>query len=67
MKITLKVTGKKPQKIKIKNSSTVHDILKKLDLKPDMYIANRNGEFIPLDKQLCDGDNLILLAVASGG
>jgi len=47
--------------------SIVLDLLKALNLRPDNWIASRDGKAIPDDSPLADGDSIKLLSVVSGG
>ena len=43
------------------------DSIKELDIPPDTVIITRNGQPIPLDSELSDGDELAVIRVLSGG
>ena len=64
--ITLSRTKEK-RKLEFKKSSTVEDVLKKLNLKPDTVIVMINNRPVPIDDEIKDGQELILLQVSSGG
>ena len=53
--------------VKIAEGSTVLDLLKKLDMRPDNWIATRDSKAIPDDSPLKNGDSIRLLSVVSGG
>ena len=53
--------------IKLDRDATALDLLRKLDLRPDIWIVVRDGKAIPEDAPLKDGDLLRLLSVISGG
>ena len=59
--------GEVDKSVKIAEGSTVLDLLKKLDMRPDNWIATRDGKAIPDDSPLKDGDSIRLLSVVSGG
>ncbi|UCE37429.1 MAG: MoaD/ThiS family protein [Thermoplasmata archaeon] len=58
--------GKK-ENIEIKIKATGQDILDKLNLAPDAHIISKNGNPIPLDAELEDGENIEIIQVVSGG
>jgi len=49
------------------NGSTVQDLLKEIDLKPDTVIVINRDRPIPIDEELTDNDQLIIIQVSSGG
>lgn len=55
------------EKVDLHDGGTGMDLLKALDLPPDMYILSRREEILPEDEPLKDGDDLRLVAVVSGG
>ena len=48
-------------------STTVMDVLLRLNIKPDTVVVIRNGDPIPIDEDVKDGDKLKIIKVASGG
>ena len=55
------------KKIELEKDSTVEDLLKKLDLKPDTLIVLENNKPIPVDSEVYDGQELTIMQVSSGG
>ena len=53
--------------IEIQTGSTVNDVLKKINLKPDTVIVMDKDKPIPIDDVVVDGQNLTILQVSSGG
>lgn len=46
---------------------TARDAIKKVGLDPEAVLVVRNGELVTDDVVLCDGDEVKLVAVVSGG
>lgn len=46
---------------------TVERLMRGLDLFPDAWIAVIDGEPVPIDRPLQDGDEVRLISVVSGG
>jgi len=68
MKITVKIVPSNASKeVTVKTGSTVSEVLKKMQLKPESFIVLLNNTPIPIDDCLNDDHNLTLLQVASGG
>ena len=67
MMVKVTVGKKRAKNLKLGAGSVAGDVFNSLGLKPDMHIAVRNGAFVPLDEPLSDGDEVRILAVASGG
>jgi len=59
--------GEVDKSMEMPNGSSVLDLLKKLDMRPDNWIATRDSKAIPDDSPLKDGDSIRLLSVVSGG
>ena len=57
----------KTKKIKIKNNSSVLDLLKKLKINPVAVIVSRNNGLLLEDERLGDNDEIRILSVISGG
>lgn len=53
--------------ITVENHSTVADLLKKLNLKPDTVIVMNNNSPIPIDDTLKNNQELTIIQVSSGG
>jgi sulfur carrier protein ThiS len=66
IKIKLSRT-KETKKIEIDIGSTVEDVLKKINLKPDTVIAMAKGKPIPIDDSLKENQELTIIQVSSGG
>ncbi len=64
--VTLSRTKEK-RKLEFENVSTVENVLKKLNLKPDTVIVMLNNCPVPIDDKIKDGQELIILQVSSGG
>ena len=61
-----------PEKNEIVDVEVTHgaiclDILEKLDLSPDAHIVAREGDPIPIDEKLKDGEKIEIIKVVSGG
>ena len=68
MKVSVKISrDKETKEIDLKDGSTVMDLLKKLNLKPDTLIVINNNLPIPVDDELKDKQNLSIILVSSGG
>jgi sulfur carrier protein ThiS len=68
VKISIKLSREKDTKeIDLKDGSTVMDLLKELNLKPDTLIVLNNDLPIPVDEELKDKQNLSIILVSSGG
>jgi sulfur carrier protein ThiS len=68
LKITVKLTRSNETKnIEIKTGSTVQDLLKKINLKPDTIIVLEKNQPIPIDDDLKDNQEITIIQVSSGG
>jgi sulfur carrier protein ThiS len=69
MKITVRSMprGEVDTSIELPKGAIIIDLLKALNLRPDNWIASRDGRAIPDDSPLADGDSIKLLSVVSGG
>jgi sulfur carrier protein ThiS len=68
LKISVKISREKDKKeINLRDGSTVIDLLKKLNLKPDTLIVLNDDIPIPIDDVLKDKQNLSIILVSSGG
>ncbi|MGB9814925.1 MAG: MoaD/ThiS family protein [Thermoplasmata archaeon] len=65
----VRVTIVNPEKkvMEIRDVKTVMDVLKRLNLNPDAYIAFVNGRPVPEDENIEGYDELDLMQVFSGG
>ena len=65
MKITIKLSrSNKTREIDLKTGSTVEDILKKINLKPDTVIVMNKYKPIPVDDEIKDEEELTILQVS---
>ena len=55
------------QDVEIRQGSTVSEILRSIQLRPDAFIVLRKNTPIPIDEALNHDEELCLLQVASGG
>ncbi len=53
--------------VEISAPTSIKDILEKIGLSPEEYIVSKNGEVVPEDEEVSDGDTIILYPVVSGG
>jgi len=68
MEITIKMQRtQETKKIKLDNNSTIDDLLKKIDIKPDTVIVMHKNKPVPIDNVLKDGQEINILEVSSGG
>ena len=68
MQIKVKISRtNETKKISIKTGSTVEDVLKKINLKPDSVIIMNKNKPTPVDDEIKDGEELTILQVSSGG
>jgi sulfur carrier protein ThiS len=65
----VRVTIVNPEKkvMEIRDVKTVMDVLKRLNLNPDAYIAFVKGRPVPEDENIEEYDELDLMQVFSGG
>lgn len=55
------------KELEIKFSGTVKELMKKLNLNPEVFIVSKNGEVVTEDELLDDKDKIDFLSVVSGG
>ena len=68
MKITINISrSNNKQDINLENGSTVLDLLKKINLKPDTVIIMDKEKPVPVDEIIEDGQKLTIIQVSSGG
>ncbi len=68
MNITIKISRTNETKtINLKTGSTVQDVLTKINMKPDTLIVINKNNPIPIDQELKNGEELMILQVSSGG
>ena len=59
--------GKKFEKVELEDDATGQVLLEKLGLAPDAHIVTIEGDPIPLDEELRDGEKIGIIRVVSGG
>lgn len=69
MKVNVKLLprGEKLEAFELKKDATGQALLEKLNLAFDAHIITREGNPIPLDEKLRDGENIGIITVVSGG
>ncbi len=68
VKITVKLSRTRETKeIHLETGSTVTDLLRKMNLKPDTFIVMSDNVPIPIDNTLKDGQEVAIIQVSSGG
>ena len=68
MKIKVKLSRtNETREINIEKETTVGDLLKKINLKPDTLIVMNKDLPIPIDNVLKEGQELTIIQVSSGG
>jgi len=68
MKIKIKLSRTNENKeIELQTGSTVNDVLKKINLKPDTVIVMSNDKPVPVDEEVVDGQDFTIVQVSSGG
>jgi sulfur carrier protein ThiS len=60
-------TRKETHTVELEDGATVERLMRSLGLLPDGWIAVLDGEPVPIDHALEDGDDLRLISVVSGG
>jgi len=55
------------QEFEVKSDITVRDAMLKLEFEPDAVIPTRDGELIPYDELIGEGETIRLVPVISGG
>jgi sulfur carrier protein ThiS len=53
--------------VELREGASGMDLLKALDLPPDLYVLSRGEEILTEDEPLRDGDEIRLVRVVSGG
>ncbi|UCE44802.1 MAG: MoaD/ThiS family protein [Methanobacteriota archaeon] len=53
--------------LELRDAATVEELIRTLGLLPDGWIAVSDGEPVPIDHVLSDGDVVKLVSVVSGG
>ena len=68
MKIKIKISRTKETKnLYLVSGTTVQDALKELNLMPDTIIVMNKNKPIPIDDELKEGEELVIIQVSSGG
>jgi len=68
VKITVKLSrAKETKEIHLETESTVNDLLRKMNLKPDTLIVMSDNVPIPIDNALKEGQEVTIIQVSSGG
>ena len=68
MKIKVKLSRiNKIKEVNLETGSTIEDLLKKINLKPDTLIVMNKDKPIPIDDTLNDCQELTIIQVSSGG
>ena len=58
---------KETKTVDLEKGASIERLIRSLDLLPDAWIAVSDGEPLPIDHVLEDGDEVDLLSVVSGG
>ncbi len=68
MRVTAKlIPGRAEREVELPEGATGYDLMKSLNLAPDVHIIARRDVPIPVDETLRDGDRVRVIAVVSGG
>ena len=68
MKIKIKLSRTNETKeLRTEEGTTINDVLKKIDLKPDTVIVMENDKPLPIDDKIKDRQELTIIQVSSGG
>lgn len=69
MKINVQFIPEKNEiaEVEVADGAICLDILEKLNLSPDAHIVAREGDPIPIDEKLKDGEQIEIIKVVSGG
>ena len=68
VKIKVKLSRiNKIKEVNLEKGSTIEDLLKKINLKPDTLIVMNKDKPIPIDDNLNDSQELTIIQVSSGG
>jgi sulfur carrier protein ThiS len=65
--VTVRTYGGEPRTASVQPGTTVFEILNQLGLSAQVYIGAVNGETRPIDHEVEDGDEVILIRMTSGG
>ena len=61
------IRSNETKNVNLENESKIHDLLKKIHLKPDTVIVMEKNNPIPIDDNLRNGQKLTIIQVSSGG
>lgn len=64
--MTVKLTLRE-KTFEVRAGMTLRDALKKIEIQSEAVLPTRTGELITDDEILCEGDEIRLIAVISGG
>jgi sulfur carrier protein ThiS len=68
MKIKVKIVPRNTlQEVEVKKGTSISDLLRSLQLRPDGFIVLKKNIPTPIDDVITDNEELCLLQVASGG
>lgn len=67
IKVHVNVFGREQRTVEVKKGSRIIDVLEKLSLNPVEIVVAKNGEVVPEDDFVSDGDKLDFYSVVSGG
>jgi len=68
MRITAEmIPGRVTKDVELPEGASGYDLIKSLNLAPDVHILARDDVPIPIDETLRDGERLRVIAVVSGG
>ena len=68
MKIKIKLSRTNETKeLTTEEGTTINDVLKKINLKPDTIIVMNKDKPIPIDDEIKDEQELTIIQVSSGG
>jgi len=68
VKIKVKLSRiNKTKEVNLEKGSTIEDLLRKINLKPDTLIVMNKDKPIPIDDNLNDSQELTIIQVSSGG
>jgi sulfur carrier protein ThiS len=66
--VTVKIMGRRrARKIKLFSSAKITDLLKLLNLSPEVVAVRRNGKIVVEGERLFDDDSIEILPIVTGG
>ena len=66
MKVTATYQGKK-HSVKLKQGSSVKDLLEEMGINPETVLVGKNSEIVPDTEPLGEGDSIEIIRAISGG